>query len=268
MIVMLPSGAMLTQGESALPVRSLANVAARASGPFSTKANDSPAAPIITWRREIDVLFKDVMAIFVVMARPPARRAQPRARCVDRFRSGRDSRSYARRSARVSAWDSAGASQAFCSGCDESADSPSIVVTDLPAISETWVWHENARLPSICTMQAPHRPVPQPNLVPASFSPSLITHNNGVAGGASVDAALPFTVKVVVIFSSLQIDEDARWAWQMTAIERLSSMPAASIASKKGSARPAWRLSDQATPLTSVRGRGPCVIFRLRTLCA
>jgi hypothetical protein len=50
-----------------------------------------------------------------------------------------------------------------------------------------------------------------------SFSPSRITHNNGVAGGASVDAALPFTVKVVVIFSSLQIDEDARWAWQMTA---------------------------------------------------
>src|SRR5262249_26822771 len=99
----------------------------------------------------------------------------------------------------------------------ESADSPSIVVTDLPAISETWVWHENARLPSICTTQAPHRPVPQPNLVPVSFSPSRITHNTGVAGGASVDAALPFTVKVVLIFSSLQIDEDAGWAWQMTA---------------------------------------------------
>jgi hypothetical protein len=46
-----------------------------------------------------------------------------------------------------------------------------------------------------------------------SFSPSRITHNSGVAGGASVDAALPFTVKVVVIVSSLQIDEDARWAW-------------------------------------------------------
>jgi hypothetical protein len=46
-----------------------------------------------------------------------------------------------------------------------------------------------------------------------SFSPSRITHNNGVAGGASLDAALPFTVKVVVIVSSFQIDEDARWAW-------------------------------------------------------
>jgi hypothetical protein len=40
-----------------------------------------------------------------------------------------------------------------------------------------------------------------------SFSPSRITHNNGVAGGASVDAALPFTVKVVVIVFSLPIDD-------------------------------------------------------------
>jgi hypothetical protein len=69
MMVMVPSGAMLTQGESALPVRSLANVAARASGPLNTKANDNPAVPIITWRREIEVLlFKDLVATFVVMA--------------------------------------------------------------------------------------------------------------------------------------------------------------------------------------------------------
>src|SRR5437667_10377408 len=78
-----------------------------------------------------------------------------------------------------------------------------MVVTALPAISEIWVWHENARLPSMCTMQAPHRPVPQPNLVPVSFNPSRITHNNGVAGGASVDTARPFTVKLVAILSSL-----------------------------------------------------------------
>jgi hypothetical protein len=40
-----------------------------------------------------------------------------------------------------------------------------------------------------------------------SFSPSRSTHNNGVAGGASVDAALPFTVKFVVIVSSLPVDD-------------------------------------------------------------
>src|SRR5262249_6075177 len=106
--------------------------------------------------------------------------------------------------------------------------------TDLPAISETWVWHENARLPSICTIQAPHRPVPQPNLVPVSFSPSRITHNNGVAGGASVDAALPFTLKLVVIVSSLPIDDGrAMCVVNDCKVERLSSISAVNIASKK-----------------------------------
>src|SRR4029077_10514800 len=94
------------------------------------------------------------------------------------------------------------ASQAFCSGCEESGDKPSIVVTDLPAISESWIWQENARAPSICTMHAPHRPVPQPNLVPVSLRPSRITHNNGVVGGAPVAAGLPFTVKWTVMTSS------------------------------------------------------------------
>src|SRR5512132_4031120 len=85
-----------------------------------------------------------------------------------------------------------------------------MVVTDLPTISDTCVWHENARLPSMCTMQAPHRPVPQPNLVPVSLRPSRSTHSNGVAGGASVDAAVPFTMKSVAMVSSLRIDSEQR----------------------------------------------------------
>src|SRR5262245_60796699 len=52
-------------------------------------------------------------------------------------------------------------------------------------------------------MQAPHRPAPQPNLVPVSFKSSRITHSSGVSGGASVVAALPFTRKLVVIAASL-----------------------------------------------------------------
>src|SRR5262249_52968831 len=106
-------------------------------------------------------------------------------------------------------------------------------------------------------MQAPHRPVPQPNFVPVSFSPSRITHNSGVAGGASVDAALPFTVKVVVMVSSLQ-NEDARWA--TAKLKGLVRCPP-SVCVKGGVGTFRWRLSDQATPLTSVRGRGPGVIF-------
>src|SRR5262245_8892283 len=50
MMVMVPSGAMLTHGLSALPVRSVPGTAASAR-PMA-KANDRPAAPIITWRRE------------------------------------------------------------------------------------------------------------------------------------------------------------------------------------------------------------------------
>src|SRR5215470_8781912 len=79
-----------------------------------------------------------------------------------------------------------------------------MVVTDLPAISDTCTWQEKARLPSTCTMQAPHNPAPQPNLVPVSLSPSRSTHNNGVSLGASVDAVLPLTVNVVTIAPSLR----------------------------------------------------------------
>src|SRR5262245_53963677 len=78
-----------------------------------------------------------------------------------------------------------------------------MVVTDLPAISDISVWHENARLPLMWTMQAPHRPAPQPNLVPVSFKSSRITHSSGVSGGAFVVAAMPFTRKLVAIASSL-----------------------------------------------------------------
>src|SRR5215468_7382112 len=56
----------------------------------------------------------------------------------------------------------------------------------------------------MCTVQAPHRPVPQPNLVPVSLRSSRSTHNSGVASGALVDAGLPFTTKLVAIVSSLE----------------------------------------------------------------
>src|SRR5262245_34806253 len=48
-------------------------------------------------------------------------------------------------------------------------------------------------------MQAPHRPVPQPNLVPVSFRPSRTTQSSGVSGGASTDTGLPLTVKFIAI---------------------------------------------------------------------
>src|ERR1700704_3225392 len=78
-----------------------------------------------------------------------------------------------------------------------------MVVTVLPETWDTWVWHEKARLPSMWTMQAPHRPVPQPNLVPVSLSSSRITHSSGVCGGASDCAALPLILKLYAISSSI-----------------------------------------------------------------
>src|SRR5215510_16145604 len=77
-------------------------------------------------------------------------------------------------------------------------------------------------------MHAPHRPVPQPNLVPVSLRPSRITHNNGVAGGASVDAALLFTVKLVDMVSSLDVtarDVTARDVTPRLPCSRCSKVP-------------------------------------------
>ena len=79
------------------------------------------------------------------------------------------------------------------------------MVTAKPATSDTRVWHENARLPSMCTMQAPHSPVPQPNLVPVSLSSSRITHNSGVSAGACERAGLPLTVKSNAMAASTEM---------------------------------------------------------------
>src|SRR5687768_13835418 len=45
--------------------------------------------------------------------------------------------------------------QAFCNGCDPSADSPSIVFMSALTL-EICVWHARTALPPMCTVQAPH----------------------------------------------------------------------------------------------------------------
>ncbi len=74
-----------------------------------------------------------------------------------------------------------------------------MVVTFLPATFDTAIWHERIALPSIWTVQAPHRPEPQPNFVPVSFRCSRTTQSNGVSGSASTVAALPFTVIAIAV---------------------------------------------------------------------
>src|SRR5688572_11794665 len=68
-IVIVPSVPMLIHGLSAMPDRAAVSTDAPAS-PACAMANDMPAAPTITWRREIGV-FKLLMCWF--MSRLPRR---------------------------------------------------------------------------------------------------------------------------------------------------------------------------------------------------
>src|SRR5262245_44886723 len=78
-----------------------------------------------------------------------------------------------------------------------------MVVTCLPWTCDSAVWHERVALPSMCTVQAPHRPEPQPNLVPVSFRCSRSTHSGGVSGSAVTLTAVPLTVNPIAMRSLL-----------------------------------------------------------------
>src|SRR5271169_1336029 len=92
---------------------------------------------------------------------------------------------------------------ALCTGCDASVDKPSMVVIFFPATLETGVMQEREASPLICTVQAPHSAMPQPNFVPVMFSVSRRTHRSGICGSASTVVDLPFSVNVTAIVSSL-----------------------------------------------------------------
>src|SRR5450631_1939744 len=78
-----------------------------------------------------------------------------------------------------------------------------MVVIFLPATAETGVMHERCGCPSITTVQAPHRPMPQPNFVPVRPSVSRRTQSNGMAGTASTVCDLPFNVNLTAATKSL-----------------------------------------------------------------
>src|ERR1700688_1948277 len=82
--------------------------------------------------------------------------------------------------------------QAFCSGGLPSADNPSIVVTDLPATSDSGIAHERTASPSICTVQAPQAAMPQPNLVPVSLRCSRFDHSSGLSGPTATSVLCSF----------------------------------------------------------------------------
>src|SRR5580698_5852028 len=73
-----------------------------------------------------------------------------------------------------------------------------MVVTDLPATSDSGIEHERTASPSICTVQAPQAAMPQPNLVPVSLRCSRNTQSSGVSGAASTSCRCPLTVKATI----------------------------------------------------------------------
>ena len=84
----------------------------------------------------------------------------------------------------------------------------SIVVTSEAPMLPAGVTQERLAAPSICTVQAPHSAMPQPNLVPVRPITSRSTHSSGVSSSASTLCAFPLTlmVKAMAIFS-VQRDE-------------------------------------------------------------
>src|SRR4051812_22516970 len=75
-----------------------------------------------------------------------------------------------------------------------------MVVIFLSLMSPTMVWHERTASPLTCTVQAPHSPAPQPNLVPVICNSSRMTHSSGVSFAASTDTVRPLMVSLGIGF--------------------------------------------------------------------
>src|SRR5262245_29023089 len=78
-----------------------------------------------------------------------------------------------------------------------------MVVTFLPPMVDTCVWQDLTALPSIWTVQAPHRPEPHPYFVPVSFRCSRTTQSSAVSGSASTLTALPLIVNATAVMGFL-----------------------------------------------------------------
>src|ERR671934_2065716 len=84
------------------------------------------------------------------------------------------------------------AAHAFCTGCDLSEESPSMVMMrSLALTSATRMEQERCTSSLMCTEQAPHCAMPQPYFVPVRPTCSRITHNSGVSGSTSTSRKVP-----------------------------------------------------------------------------
>src|SRR6478752_7004956 len=71
-----------------------------------------------------------------------------------------------------------------------------MVVIFLPTASLTEVWQDRTASPLTWTVQAPHRPAPQPNFVPVICNCSRMTQSSGVSLDASTDIFRPLIFRL------------------------------------------------------------------------
>src|ERR1700738_3876127 len=72
-----------------------------------------------------------------------------------------------------------------------------MVTTFLPAARRTGVTHDRTASPSRWTVQAPHRAMPQPNLVPVRPRVSRRTQSSGVSPSTSTVWSWPLTLSLI-----------------------------------------------------------------------
>src|SRR5439155_26655902 len=75
-----------------------------------------------------------------------------------------------------------------------------VVVICLPTAALTGITQERIALPSMCTVQPPHCPRPQPYLVPVRPTCSRIAHSRGVLESTLTSSDLPLIVKRAMAF--------------------------------------------------------------------
>src|SRR5262249_52194180 len=102
------------------------------------------------------------------------------------------------------------------------------------------VMHERVASPLMCTVQAPHKAIPQPNFVPVMFKVSRRTHKSGICGSTSTVVDLPFSVKVTAMATSVglgkHILQQVRLGWKYSA--RAEKQRQAAILARAGRGLP------------------------------
>ena len=123
--------------------------------------------------------------------------------------------------------------------------SPSMLTIERPPTADIGVWHERTALPSTCTVQAPQKPPPQPNLVPVRPSSSRRYQSSGMSGSPSNVRFDPFTVNVAIGASLI----NALGAPPPSAAARLAPL------ARRGRRRQSMRLGPSASARPAIHTR-------------